>query len=74
MRCLNKKVWPYQISIETNNLAYKVDERISKIEDILVQRMAKNIQERLYIVERNHETVYNFKNEDDYKWFVWRCV
>lgn len=76
-RKLKKSVWPYNHFFkyeEENDLYMLGDEHVNEREDWLIKNFNENILDRVYIIESSKGVHYYFKNEEDYKWFLWRWV
>lgn len=69
-RILNKKIWPYSILIKDDDYidADKSDER----ESWLMHNLKEDIRNRVYIIETTKGSIYYFRDEKDYAWFLWR--
>jgi hypothetical protein len=74
-RKLKKEIWPYChfIKDDIDEHGYVADnEDQDKITDWIFKNFSENIKNRIYLIENSKGTVYYFKDEKDYSWFIWR--
>ena len=80
MQEYNRKIWPYRYKHKCRTDVYsysatcKDHGRLEHLPDKFIERFGEECNLRVRVIEHSDGYVYYFKNEDDYKWFIWACI